>query len=343
MTVFTNEINIAMLPDVGGDDWHFAFQAALIRSMETDLLSDSVFQDMASSADLGSAVEMLSGSEYSLGQSKVSLAEVENMLAERRQELLAFFKDLLSDSPVSQLPCIMIDMSNLRLALRRFVTEKPIGTDYCLGGSEAPDVYETVFEHNDYSFLPKHMQAAIEEGILAYYQDKDIRDIDHVVDQAEFDALIDLASSADSTYLYGLAKVRADLTNIKTVMRKKLIESDSMDGFIDGGFIDIDKLKSALLGGLDQFANICYATPYGALIEAGIDYLNRQNSFLRLESLCDKYMDECCELSGQITAGIQPAISYYFRKSEQIRKIRMVLTAKSNMLDKQLILDRLGV
>jgi vacuolar-type H+-ATPase subunit C/Vma6 len=104
----------------------------------------------------------------------------------------------------------------------------------------------------------------------------------------------------------------------------------------------MDKLRAALLGNLDQFSAICYATPYGAIIEAGIEYLNSSNSFLRLEGLCDKYMEQIYDMSGQITAGIQPAIAYYYRKSDEIKKIRMVLTAKSSMLDKQLILDRLG-
>jgi vacuolar-type H+-ATPase subunit C/Vma6 len=342
MTVYNEDINIAMVPDVGGDDWHFAFQAALVRSMETSLLSRSLIQDMASAGDLASAVEMLSGSEYAIEQGKVSLSEIESMLDERRKELLRFYKDLVGESPVSALPEIMIDMSNLRLALRRFVTDKPIGNDYFPGGSEPVSTYETVFEQNDYSFLPRHMQDAIEQGLLAYYEDKNIRDIDFALDQVQFDSLVALARKSESSYLEGVARVEADLNNIKTVMRKKLVEDDSLKGFIEGGFVDIDKLRSALHGNLDQFSTICYATPYGGIIDAGIEYLNRENSFLRLEGMCDNYMGQIYDMAGQITAGIQPVIAYYFKKSDQIRKIRMVLTAKSNMLDKQLILDRLG-
>ncbi len=344
MTAYcTNENNIAMLPCIGDNDWDFTFQASLIRSMESSLLAPAIFQDMAAAADLNAAVEILGGSEYAMSQGRVTMGDVERMLVEKRQQLLHFFSDLMSKSPVSALGEILVDMSNLRLALRRFLTDKPIGTDYCPGGSQPETMFETIFEQNDYSFLPMYMQKAIEQGILAYYADKDVRAIDYAVDQAQFDAVYELAEKADSSYLHGLAMASADLTNIKTVMRKKIRQTDSLDGFITGGFLDMDKLKAALHQPDDQFSNICYATPYTSLIEAGIDYLSKNNSFLRFEALCDRYMDGCYELASQITAGIQPAIAYFYRKSDQIRKIRMVLTAKSNLLDKQLILDRLGV
>jgi len=344
MTAYgTNEINIAMMPFVGDNDWNFAFQTALVRSMETALLTPAIFQDMAAAADLNAAVEILGGSEYAMAQGKVTISEVEKMLAEKRQQLLHFYADLLSSSPVSALGAVSIDMSNLRLALRRFLSEKPIGTDYAQGGSQPEAMFETIFEQNDYSFLPLYMQKAIEQGILAYYGEKDVRAIDYAVDQAQFDAVLELGREADCSYLQGLIRVWADLTNIKTVMRKKIRETDSLDGFIAGGFLDADKLKAALHQPHDQFSSICFATPYASLIDAGIDYLTKNNSFLRFEALCDRYMDGCYDLANQITAGIQPAIAYFYRKSDQIRKIRMVLTAKSNLLDKQLILDRLGV
>jgi len=343
MTVCTNEINIAMLPDVGGDNWSFGFQAAIVRSMETSLLPGALFADMAAAADLAAAVEMLAGSEYALQQSKVSLADVEALLIEKRFALAEFFSDLISESPAHILPAMLIDISNVRLAVRRFVRELPIGEDYCGGGSLQPEAFDAVFEQDDYTFLPAHMQQAIEQGILGYYNNKQIREIDYAIDQVLFDSLISLAKRAKCCYLEGLAMVWADLTNIKTVMRKNLVDNDTTEGFLEGGFIEADKLKAAVMGELEQLSSLCFATPYGAIIDGGLEYLKSQNSFLRLEALCDKYMDDCFSLANQITAGIQPAIAYYYKKADQIRKIRMVLTAKSNMLDKQLILDRLGV
>lgn len=338
----TNALNISMLPDVGENDWKFAFHAGLVRSMETSLLSAAVFGDMAAAADLSGAVEMLSGTEYTMPQSKVCLADIEKMLADKKQQLAAFFADLLRESPVCVLPAMLADMSNLRLAIRRFVTERPIGTDYCPCGSQNVNVYEAVFGQNDYSFLPVYMQRAIEDGILAYYSDKDIRAIDYAVDQRQFDAIAELGRQAGCPYLCGLASVQADLTNIKTILRKKIVGDESLAGLLSGGYIDTDKLKAAALGAQEQFSGICFATPYGGIIDAGIDYLVKQNSFLKLEAMCDKYLADCCDMAGRITAGIQPVIAYFYKKSDQIRKVRMVLTAKSNRLDKQLILDRLG-
>ena len=44
----------------------------------------------------------------------------------------------------------------------------------------------------------------------------------------------------------------------------------------------------------------------------------------------------------QITAGPQPVIAYLLMKENEIRQVRLILTAKKNALETRLILDRLG-
>jgi len=44
----------------------------------------------------------------------------------------------------------------------------------------------------------------------------------------------------------------------------------------------------------------------------------------------------------QITAGPQPVIAYLLMKENEIRRVRLILTAKKNYLDTKLILDRVA-
>ena len=43
-----------------------------------------------------------------------------------------------------------------------------------------------------------------------------------------------------------------------------------------------------------------------------------------------------------ITAGPQPVIAYLLLKENEIRTVRLILTAKKNFLDTKLIMDRIG-
>jgi len=85
-----------------------------------------------------------------------------------------------------------------------------------------------------------------------------------------------------------------------------------------------------------------FTTPYYEIVSNGVSYLTSQNSFLRLEQLCEDYLTGFLKLTSTITAGPQPIIAYLLLKENEIRKVRLVLTAKKHGLETNLVLDRLS-
>ena len=65
-------------------------------------------------------------------------------------------------------------------------------------------------------------------------------------------------------------------------------------------------------------------------------------SFLKVEQLCDQYMQGFLKSTSQITAGLQPVIAYLLMAEHEIRTVRLILTAKRNHLDTKLIQDRVA-
>jgi len=84
-----------------------------------------------------------------------------------------------------------------------------------------------------------------------------------------------------------------------------------------------------------------FVTPYHHVVEAGANYLNSDKSFLKVEQQCDESLTGFLKTTIQITAGPQPIIAYLLMKENEIRKVRLILTAKKNSLDTKLILDRI--
>ena len=70
-------------------------------------------------------------------------------------------------------------------------------------------------------------------------------------------------------------------------------------------------------------------------------YLASNKSFLKVEQQCDEHLTGFLKSTVQITAGPQPIIAYLLMKENEIRTVRLILTAKRNFLDTKLILDRL--
>ncbi|GAI03301.1 unnamed protein product, partial [marine sediment metagenome] len=132
-------------PPIGSDDWRYTFQTAQVRCLETRMLTRATLLDMANAENFEQAADLLTATEYALPHGSKNFAEVENILQLRRSEVRELFAELIIDKPIVQLFRTRDDFANLRLALRRTLTERLLGADYSNEGSVSPEIFEQVF------------------------------------------------------------------------------------------------------------------------------------------------------------------------------------------------------
>lgn len=329
-------------PSVGDEDWQYAFAAANVKSLVAKMLTKATFIDMATAKSFEAAVDMLGNSEYALPQGNKTFDELEKILKQRRTEARKLFKKLIIDEQLVELILEREDSANLRLALRRKLTEKPLGADYSNDGSVPAEKFEGIFEEENYSPLPLHMREAIEKAVLAYYQNKDIRQIDYAIDSAQAAYRLGKAMELENVFLTELFRMQVDLTNIRTMLRLKFSESEQQNVFLEGGYIGFERLKHGIDVGYEAMGPLFASTPYYNIVESGASYLALNKSFLKLEHNCEMHLNGYLKSTSTITAGAQPIVAYLLMKEHEIRMVRLVLTAKKNALDTRLILDRLG-
>ncbi len=329
-------------PPVGTDDWRYVFQSAQVRALELQMLTRPAFLDMANAENFQVAADLLSATEYSMPRSDKSSAEMENNLSLRRSAVRELFADLILDKPIVKLFKTRDDFANLRLAVRRTLTDKPLGTDYSADGNFPPEQLEQVFSEENYTEFPDYMADASERAVLAYYRNKDIRQIDSAIDSAQADYNLKQAHRLNSIFLLGLFRIQIDLTNIRTMLRLKFTESEQRNVFLKGGFIELERLERGAEIGYEALAPLFFVTPYYHLVEAGAAYLTSEKSFLKIEQQCEEHLTGFLKSTIQITSGPQPIIAYLLLKENEIRTVRLILTAKKNNLDTKLILDRIS-
>ncbi len=332
-------------PHVGPDDWRYAFQTAHVRTLETQMLTRAVLLDMINAESFEQAADLLSGTEYALPQGTKDIAQAETILGQRRTAVRELFSDLMLDESIVQLFKSRDDFANLRLALRRSLTEKPIGIDYSPDGNIGPEQLEQLFgEQGEFSSQAstEYVQQAVEQAILAYYQDKNIRQIDYQIDSFQAGYNLKTAGRLNSVFLLNLFRTRIDLVNIRTMLRLKFTDSEERKVFLTGGFVESERFRNSLEHGYEALGQMFFATPYHRIVDIGANYLASNKSFLRVEQQCEEYMTGFLKSTDQITAGPQPIIAYLLMKENEIRTVRLILTAKKNFLDTQLIMDRMG-
>ena len=329
-------------PPVGTDDWRYVFRAAQVRVLEIQMLTRAAFLDMANAENFQAAADLLSATEYALPHTGSRFTEVEDILRLRRSAIRQLFEELMIDKAVVHLFRTRDDFANLRLAVRRTLTEKPIGADYSADGNVPPELYEEVFEQENYNLFPDYMADAVEQAVLAYYRNKQIPDIDHAIDAVQAQYNLKQAHRLKSIFLLGLFRIQIDLTNIRTMLRLKYTDSEQRNVFLKGGFIELERLERGAEIGYEALAPLFFVTPYYRLVEAGAAYLMSDKSFLKVEQQCEEHLNGFLKSTVQITAGPQPIIAYLLLKENEIRTVRLILTAKKNNLDTKLILDRIS-
>ena len=329
-------------PPVGSDDWRYTYQTAVVRVLESQMPAGTLLRDVAESADYPAAVELLGQTEYGEIRAATNGGELEQFLLSRRTMVRRLFSELMLDRDVVYLMRCRDDFANMRLAVRRFVTQQPIEVDYSEEGNIHPDRFEEVFEGENYDLFPDYMQEAVEQAILRHYADKDIRQVDYAIDAVEAAHKLREAGKIGSVFLRNLFRIEIDLNNIRTMLRLKWAESEQKGVFIEGGYVEMQRLIECLNAGYEGLADMFFATPYYRIVDGGVGYLTSQKSFLKLESLCEEYFTGYLKSTSQISAGPQPVIAYLLAGENEIRRMRMILTAKRNHLDKKLILDRLA-
>ncbi len=339
-----NVLHFSLYPPLGDEDVRYIFAAAQVKTLAEKFFDSAFFAELANSNSFKEAVELLNGTDYALAASATD-EDVEKLLCDRRREAKKLVSHLLIDEKIIEFLQARSDFANMRLAIRRLVLEKPLGSpaDYCDQGNIPVDQFEIVFEQEDYTTLPTYLQEAVEAGVLGFYKNKNVRDIDIAIDKVEAEFQLENASQAGSIFLVELMKMYVDINNIRTMMRLKFTQMPDGNIFMPGGYIDPARLDQIMDIGYDGLAQAFAATPYYHILEAGAAYMQSHNSFLKLEAAAERHFIGYLRSTDQITAGHQPIVAYLLRKEHEIRMVRMVLACKKAQIESKVINDRIVV
>jgi len=124
-----------------------------------------------------------------------------------------------------------------------------------------------------------------------------------------------------------------DLENIRSFFRAKQFEDRReifKQVYIPLGRLPLDFLIDNLSVAQDQLGRIFFNTPYAAIIDKGGAYCEENNSFLRLERLCEERRLGFLLQARRMTFGVEPLFAYYIFKMNEITKLRQVYWGKLN-------------
>jgi len=136
----------------------------------------------------------------------------------------------------------------------------------------------------------------------------------------------------ESSFLKNYFKHYIDLINIK-----RLFSLKEKKDFLKGGFISDRVFKELENKNEEEILRFFRNTKYANIVEGGILYYKKENTFLYLEILIRSFLIDFLKPQKYNPFGVEPVISYYLASLNELNMLRFILIGKLLGLEKEFL------
>ena len=315
----------------------YTYAVARIRGRETFLLSGSAMEQLAASKSYDEALHFLADRGWGDPDERLTAENLLKTETRRTWELIGELTDDMSEFDVF---CIADDYHNLKAAIKLAYTGASVDEErlFVSGGTQEAKRIAQAIREKDYSLLPDAMAAAAAEAYDTLLHTGDGQLCDVILDRACLEAVYEAGKKADTEVLKEYAALTVAAADIKIAVRCGQV-GKSLD-FIRRALapceeLNVETLAHAALGGVDSVAEYLTSTDYAAAAES------LKESPAAFERWCDNLIIRHMKPQKSNPFTIGPLAAYILARQNEIKCVRMVLSAKLNSLPDEIIRERL--
>lgn len=322
----------------------YAFATGRIRALEAKLLDFAKYQRMLDTPDAPESWRALAEAGYTK-VAEIKLDDYEHFLQTELRELYELLKRIAPQPEETDWLTQRYDFHHLKVYLKAKLLGEDPREGLITGVGLIPlKLIETAVNTEVWSALPPELACAGERAFREYQNTKQVQSIDTVVD-IELFALLQQAVAGRS-YLEGLISIWADLVNLKTLLRAKLLHKER--AFVERvlvpvGMLDKSRLLTLYDATLETWAEELRHTHYGDLVARSLRAWEEQRSLALLEKLNDDLVTNYLKKAKLALYGVEPLVAYVWAKEIELKNIRIILIGRLNGLAKEAIAERLRV
>ncbi len=313
----------------------YTYAVARIRSMELKLFSAKDIDDLLSLSDYDSCIRYLN--EKGWGDESNSLSGDE-ILSFERKKIWQLMNELVKEENTFDIFLVQNDFHNLKVtikAITRNVDPKNMFVQF--GKVSGEKIYEAV-ENRKYSHLPEYLQNIAKTSLETLLQTSDGQLCDILIDKACLETVYKIGQNSDNEIIKLYSELFVASSNIKTAVR--CAKTGKSLSFIKQALADCNSINCNALAvssskGLEEVCNYLSSTTYKTAVEA----LKKSPS--SFEKYCDDLLTNKMQSQKWEPFTIGPLIAYIIARENEIKAVRLILSAKLNSLDMQIIKERL--
>lgn len=350
---------------------NYAYAVGRIRALETRLLDAMAIGRLLEAETAQEVLKTLSEGEYENALSNISdPADFETALNIEQERIYTLIDELTLDPQLTSIFRARWDFHNLKALLKLSYLKKASSPEAAQPASAAEDVLISSglipVEAIKFTIEPDDEQSgsgfyltglvsdeddigacianALEDAQAQYEESENPRVIDIVIDNHLQNFLYQRAADYANPFLCGYFQAMADLTNIRSFVRIKMLgESIRLldAALLPHGSLDRDIYIGQFDETVENFAASLTMTPYADIVTEGIRNWTDGHSLAVFEKLSDNYLIDYIKPAKYIVFGVEPLIGYLLAKENEMKLIRIIVISKLNDLPADNIKERL--
>ncbi|MBR3738439.1 MAG: V-type ATPase subunit [Eubacterium sp.] len=310
----------------------YLFAVASLRARENELLTKSDFEQLISAESYEKAVSLLNDKGY-----EISGDDYSSRLDENLNEVWDYIIKSAPEAEILKAFVVKNDFHNIKAILKSEVMNYS-AEDYMLSPSivSPQDMIEAI-SARDFKKLPDYISAAAEDAAQILAKTQNAQLCDAVCDTAALEAMISLSEGGDEI-LKEYANIFCLSSNIKTAFRA--IKTKKSSAFLNASIaknslIDKKEFISAALSGEDELSEFLILKGFEEFAAAF------EESPSQFEKYCDDKMISIIKKSKMTVFGISPVAAYFLAKENEIKCLRIILSAKQSRISNDIIRERM--
>ena len=312
----------------------YTYAVARVKVREMNLLTSADIRQLVSAKSYDDAIRMLSDKGFDGGG---SFSSYDGLLSGEQKKLWDFISELTDDLSVFDVFRTEKDFHNVKAAIKAHFSGSAPENIYLNGGTVDVEKITNAVKNRDFSVLPGVLSVPSEDAVSILNKTGDGQKCDIVMDKAMINAKISAAEKTGNEFLVGYAKLFADISALKVAVR--CCETGKDREFTEFALpecsFDKAEIVAAVASGREAFLEFLNKTQFSDAAEYAVD------SYSAFEKWCDNRIMDFIKDQKSNYFTIAPVAAYILARENEIRVVRIILSAKINGFPEGAVMERL--
>lgn len=311
----------------------YIYAVARIRCKESKLLSSKNIEQLISMKDSQSVERYLRDN----GWGSVTDDKSDLLLSEQNN-LWKLMKELVGDLSSFDFLRIQNDYQNLKASIKSVYTGTSPDGLFLAGSVYDPySIYESI-KTREYKELPDFLRDTAQEAMNTLLRTGDGQLCDSIIDKACLAYVYSLGKNSPSKLIKEYCELYVASGNIKIAVRGSKLHKNAdflLQSMAECDTLNIRTLSLSALKGFDEICSYLSSTDY----KNSVVYI--KESLTAFEKWCDNYIMDLMKTQKADPFSIGPLVAYVIAKQTEIKAVRLIITAKQNLLSDSIIRERI--